>query len=49
MVMQRLILVFSAIFFHSTLLDRGLNEINTTENWITLNNADFGNLPSILV
>ncbi len=27
------------------MLDRGLTELNTTENWITLSNADFGNLP----
>lgn len=37
---------FSYVFPTSTLLDRGLTEINTTENWITLNNTDFGNLPS---
>jgi hypothetical protein len=36
---------FAYVFPTSTLLDRGLTEINTTENWITLSNADFGNLP----
>jgi hypothetical protein len=37
---------FGYIIPTSTLLDRGLTQLNTTENWITLNNADFGNLPS---
>jgi hypothetical protein len=36
---------FGYVFPTTTLLDRGLTEINTTENWITLSNADFGNLP----
>ena len=38
---------FSYIFPSSTLLDRGLTQINTTDNWITLNNADFGNLAPV--
>ncbi len=38
---------FSYIFPSTTLLDRGRTEINTSENWITLNNADFGNLPPV--
>jgi hypothetical protein len=37
---------FAYLFPTSTLLDRGLTEINTSENWLTLSNADFGNLPS---
>ncbi len=37
---------FSYVFPTTTLLDRGLSELNTTENWITLNNANFTNLPS---
>ena len=37
---------FSYIFPSATLLDRGHSERNTTDNWITLSNADFGNLPS---
>ncbi len=37
---------FSYIIPSSTLLDRGVTEINTTDNWITLNNTNFGNLPS---
>lgn len=30
----------------STLIERGRSEINTTENWIALNNTNFGELPS---
>lgn len=30
----------------TTLLDRNHSQINTTENWITLSNVDFGNLSS---
>jgi|GEM_PF-662984 len=37
---------FSYIIPSSTLLDRGVTEVNTTDNWLTLSNADFGNLPS---
>ncbi|MCD4760911.1 hypothetical protein K8R42_03365, partial [bacterium] len=37
---------FSYIYSSTTLLDRGRTEINSTDNWITLSNADFGNLPS---
>jgi len=38
---------FSYVFPSSTLLDRGVTQLNTTDNWITLNNADFGNLPPV--
>lgn len=38
---------FSYIIPTATLLDRGLTELNTMENWVSLNNADFGNLPSV--
>ncbi len=37
---------FGYIFPSLTMLDRGLTELNATENWLTLSNADFGNLPS---
>jgi len=37
---------FGYIFPSSTLLDRGVSQLNTTDNWITLNNTDFGNLPA---
>jgi hypothetical protein len=37
---------FSYIIPSTTLLDRGVTEINTTDNWLTLSNANFGNLPS---
>ncbi|NOR28558.1 MAG: hypothetical protein GQ540_08530 [Lutibacter sp.] len=36
---------FSYVIPTTELLDRGLTEINITDNWITLSNADFGNLP----
>jgi len=39
-------LSFFSYQFPATLSDRGLTEINTTDNWITLSNEDFGNLPS---
>ena len=28
-------------------IDRGLTEINTTENWISIGNANFGNFPPV--
>lgn len=31
---------------YSTLIERGRSDINTIDNWISLNNADFGNLAS---
>jgi hypothetical protein len=37
---------FSYVIPTTTLLDRGVTEINTTNNWLTLSNANFGNLPS---
>ncbi|MDP3360030.1 MAG: hypothetical protein Q8S41_11870 [Lutibacter sp.] len=36
---------FSYIIPSTTLLDRGVTQINTTDNWLTLSNANFGNLP----
>ncbi len=38
--------IFSYIIPSTTLIDRGLTEINTTDNWITLSNADFGEVSS---
>ena len=40
--------LFSWVFPSSTLLDRGRTEINVIDNWITLSNTNFGNLPSSL-
>lgn len=37
---------FFSYIYPSTLLDRGLSEINTSENWLTLNNANLTNIPS---
>ncbi|MDA3852744.1 MAG: hypothetical protein PF444_00645, partial [Bacteroidales bacterium] len=39
---------FGYIIPSATLLDRGLSEINTAEDWILLNNVNFSNLPPVL-
>ncbi len=35
---------FSYVIPSTTLLERGVTEINSTDNWITFSNANFGNL-----